>query len=73
MGGTGCRGDKGFAGGCSIRWDVALAWTHPGSAGGNFGFRGIYKKQTLSIWHGDAGTHLAAQMGGDVLFRKRIF
>lgn len=45
---------------------------HPGSAGGNFGFRGVYKKQTLSIWRRDAGTQLTVQMGGDVLFLKKL-
>lgn len=44
---------------------------HPSSAGGNFGFRGVYKKQTLSVRRGAAGTQLAAQMGGDGLFVKK--
>lgn len=44
---------------------------HPSSTGGNFGFRGVYKKQTLSIQCGAAGTQLTAQMGGDGLFVKK--
>lgn len=62
---------KGFHEGCSILLDAGSTWMHPSSAGGNFGFRGVYKKQTLSVRHGAAGTQLAAQMGGDGLFVKK--
>lgn len=44
---------------------------HPSSAGGNFGFRGVYKKQTSSVRRGAAGTQLTAQMGGDGLFVRK--
>lgn len=57
--------------GCSILLDAVSTWMHPSSAGGNFGFRGVYKKQTLSAWRGAAGTQLAAQMGGDGLFVRK--
>jgi len=50
----------------------SFGWAEPGpgGAGGSFGFRGVYKKRALSVRQRDAGSQLAAQMGGDGLFFK---